>query len=358
MPNHSKATLHDVARAAGVSVSTASMILRGKPGFSFARETTQRVLDAAAELGYRRPLPPSAFDRPTVAVFLPLVTGSYYTFITQAITQQADQAGCDTLVLETHRNAQRELRLMNSLCRSGVAGVIFTAAPINVEAAVRLARELPVVIIDNKRSDLALDTVLTDDCRVGELVASHLLDLGHRHVAFVEISRQWQGIQISQRLVGAQACFANHPDAQLKVVARRAPDTLRPGSFLETRALGRDIAEECLQDKDITAFICISDYAAYGVMDALAAHHYRIPEDYSVCACDNLFSSSLAGVSLTTVDRHPVEIGVSSFELLSQRIAARAAGHRQSELVTRIEYLSNLIVRGSSSAPRAQAREA
>ena len=351
MTARKRATLQDVARAANVSTTTVSMILRGTPGVTFSKETVRRVLDAATELGYRRSSSAGSFDRPTIAVFLPLVTGSYYTFITQAITQQANQVGYDTIVLETHRNAERELRLMHSFSRIGVAGVIFTAPPINAEAAVELSRAVPTVIIDNKRSDLALDTVMTDDFRVGELVASHLLELGHRTVAFVEINRQWQGIRISQRLVGAQECFQRHEGARLKVFSQRAPDTLRPGSFIETRELAREIAEECMQDEEITAFICISDYCAYGVMDALAANNFRIPEDYSVCACDNLFASSLVGVSLTTVDRHPVEIGVNSFELLQQRIDALRLGVQSSERVTRVEYLSSLIVRGSSGAP-------
>lgn len=352
MPTRDRATLQDVARAANVSTTTVSMILRGTPGVTFSKETVRRVMDAASELGYRRPSSAGSFDRPTVAVFLPLVTGSYYTFITQAITQQANQVGYDTIVLETHRNAQRELRLMHSLSRTGVAGAIFTAPPMTLDAAVELARAVPTVIIDNKRSDIALDTVLTDDFRVGELVASHLLELGHRTVAFVAIDREWQGIHSCQRLVGAQACFMRHEGARLKVFSRRAPDTLRPGSFIETRELARQIAEECMQDTEITGFICISDYAAYGVMDALAAHSFRIPEDYSVCACDNLFASSLVGVSLTTVDRHPVEIGVNSFELLHQRICALESGARNSERVTRVEYLSSLIIRGSSGALR------
>ena len=352
MPPRGKPTLSDVARAAGVSTAAASMILRGTPGVSFSEETVRRVTEAASTLGYRRPTPASPYDRPVIAIFLPLVTGGYYTFITQAITQQANQHGYDTLVLETHRNRERELRLMHALPRIGVSGVIFTAPPMNTEAAVSMAQTIPTVIINNERDVIPIDTIVIDDFRVGELIAAHLLSLGHRTVAFVEINRQWQGIRISQRLMGAKAQFAAHPDAQLLVYSRPAPDTLRPGSFIETRALAREIAAECLNDGRITAFICISDYAAYGVMDELTARGKRIPQDYSVCACDNLFSSSLTGVSLTTVDRHPVEIGVKSFELLHQRLSSVASGEHLPSHITRVEYLSSLIVRSSSGTPR------
>lgn len=352
MPSRGKPRLSDVAHAAGVSPAAASMILRETPGVSFSAETVRRVFEAAAALNYRRSAPANAYERPVIAILLPLVTGSFYTFIAQAITQQANLYGYDTLLMETHRNAERELRQLRSLRRIGTSGIIFTAPPINAKEAVGLAQSIPTVIINNERDGTPLDTIVIDDFRVGELIAAHLLSLGHRTVAFVEINRQWQGIRISQRLMGAKAQFAAHPDAQLLVYSRPAPDTLRPGSFIETRALAREIAAECLNDGRITAFICISDYAAYGVMDELTARGKRIPQDYSVCACDNLFASSLTGVSLTTVDRHPVEIGVKSFELLHQRLSSVASGEHLPSHITRVEYLSSLIVRSSSGTPR------
>ena len=85
-------------------------------------------------------------------------------------------------------------------------------------------------------------------------------------------------------------------------------------------------------------------------LDALAERGLRVPEDYSVCGLDDMFPSSLPGVALTSIDRHPVEIGVSSFELLWQRICS--AGDPPRTHVTRVEYLSNLIDRGSCAAPR------
>lgn len=351
MAARGRITIQDIAREANVSPAAVSMILRSRPDMSFSQDTVRRVRETADRLGYKRPAAVSAFERPTVAIFLPLITGGYYTFISQAITQQADRAGYDTIILETHRSAERELRLLHSLSRMGASGAIFTAPPINAQTAVELSRTLPTVIITNAHSDVALDSVTTDDFRVGELVASHLLELGHRRVAFVEINRQWQGIRISQRLVGAQNRFAQVADACLTVHSRPAPNTLQPGSFIETREIAREITTECLNDPSITAFICISDYCAYGVMDALAERGLRIPEDYSVCSCDNLFASNLPGVSLTTVDRHPVEIGVNSFDLLLKRMTD--GGSLPLSRVTRVEYLSNLIVRGSSGAPRA-----
>ena len=350
MSGRGKCTLNDIAREANVSPATVSMILRGTPGMRFSEETVQRVNDAAEALGYRKTAAKGMFERPTIAVIVPYITGGYYAFIAQSITQQANERGLDTLVLETHRDAEREERMLSSLVRMGVAGAIFTARPINERLTISAARRLPLVIISNRKNDAELDLVTTDDHRVGVMIADHLLSLGHRNVAFVEIGRQWQGIPISQRLVGVQERFREFPGARLTVYSMVAPNTLRPGSFIETREMARKTAEECLKDPRLSAFICISDYCAYGVMDALAERGLRVPEDYSVCGLDDMFPSSLPGVALTSIDRHPVEIGVSSFELLWQRICS--AGDPPRTHVTRVEYLSNLIDRGSCAAPR------
>lgn len=355
MAPRGKVTVKDVAAAACVSPATVSMILRGTPNVSFTPETIARVLETAERMGYQRPAAQSGFERPTIAVFLPLITGTMFTFITQSITQHANEFGWDTVLLETHRDSERELRQIHSLKRMGVSGVIFTVAPLNPDAVSMMARALPTVIVGST-GDTATwdrvknaDSVLIDGFHIGELMANHLLELGHRRTAYVHINYGWQGYPTSQRLLGAQSCYDRYPDAKLTIHSRPSPDTLHPGSFLETRSLAREIAEECLEDPEITSFLCTSDYTALGVIDVLNKHGKRIPDDYSIASSDNLFASSLPGVSLTTVDRHPPEIGASAFDLLYKRITDQTGNPSH---VTRVEYLCHLIVRNSTAAPR------
>ena len=85
-------------------------------------------------------------------------------------------------------------------------------------------------------------------------------------------------------------------------------------------------------------------------MEALSERGLRVPEDYSLCGLDDMFPSSLPGVRLTTIDRHPIEIGASSLDLLWQRITSPALPTLTH--VTRVEYLSTLIDRGSCASPR------
>lgn len=348
-------TVKDVALLAEVSPATVSMILKGRAGVSFSADTVKRVREAAAQLGYKRPGSSSSglFDRPTIAIFITLITGSYYTHIAQAITQKAHEAGYDTIVLETHRNPQRELRLMHMVSQSGAAGIVFTVTPINTSYATTLAALMPTVLISNRQMNLPIDTITTDDHRVGALVANHLLELGHTNIGFIEMARNWQGVKQNMRLKGAQDAFIAYPEAKLSIYSTPAPDTLMPGSFIESRVLARKAAKQALDtNPTLTAFIGVSDYVAYGVIDTLVENHFLIPDDYSVCACDNLFASSLPGVSLTTVDRHPAQTGVNSFELLLQKIQRLNKDEEEPARVTTVEYMSNLIIRNSTAPPR------
>ena len=105
-----------------------------------------------------------------------------------------------------------------------------------------------------------------------------------------------------------------------------------------------------LKNPAITGFIAVSDYLAYGVWDALAEHGFRVPEDYSVCGCDDLFASSLPGISLTSVNPHNNEKGKRAFDLLYRKMTAAPQAEEPISII-QVEYLSTLIVRNSTSRP-------
>lgn len=360
MSKKEKATLKQVAQLAGVSVAAASMILSQKEGVSFAPETVSKVRLAAKTLGYNRGSAGAIagqgiFDKKVIAIFLPVITGGYYTSMVQAIDQAANQEGYDTICFESHRHEDRELRGLSYLSKCDVAGMIFTYIPHHYEMVEEIAKTTPVVVVGNRNQVLRLDMVETDNYRAGVLMARHMLELGHRHVAFLMTRRSWWGYASGQRLTGVEDTFAREcPEAKLTVIEQRAGDTLAPGSLMPSRGIGTMLAERCFADSTITAMICIHDYVAYGALDAMAKHGYKAPEDYSICGCDDVFASSLPGVNLTTVNHHIYEKGTQAFDMLRRSILARAGGEESVSPVsiTRVEFFSDLIVRGSTAAPK------
>jgi len=356
MPSRGKATLQDVAKLANISSASASMILQKKPGVSLSPETVSRVFAAAEQLGYKKSGTSGHFIRPTIAVVFAQITSLYQTYVVQSIDQKANEMDMDTVLFEYHGDTDRLMRILHSVYRLGFVGVILAMSPSTntLDPILELAQKIPTVVFDplNRNTDFPLDSVKTDPAQCGVSAAEHLLELGHRDIAFLEVDRtNWAKTgKRSLQLTGALSVINNRSDAKMTIYTLPKPNTLRAGSFIETRLMARQAAEEALKNPNHTAFLCVSDYSAYGVMDTLAAHNLRIPEDYSVCACDNIFPSDLPGVALTTVDQHPAEVGASSFELLYQRISSQAP--TSGDRITRVGLRSHLIVRASTAAPR------
>ena len=123
-------------------------------------------------------------------------------------------------------------------------------------------------------------------------------------------------------------------------------------SRIEGRETGHLIASKLLDEGiNVTAFSATNDMVAYGIMDAIWERGRRIPQDYSVCGCDNLPDSSLRKISLTSIETYMVEKGWDAVELLIQKIEVQNAANldrRDYVRVTRIEYAPRLIVRKST----------
>lgn len=364
MSKDGKTTLKRVAALAGVSPASASMILNQRSGVSFAAETVARVRLAAESLGYARAGAPAAsgiFEKKVIAIFLPAVGGSYYVSMVQAINQVANLHGYDTVCFETHRNTERELRGLTYLGRSDAAGILFTFIPHNIELVERIEQTLPVVLIGNRNPVTRLDMVETDNLRAGELLARHMLDLGHRHVAALATTREWWGYASAQRVVGIEETFAREcPEARLTIHQIPAGDTLSPQQ-VPSRRIGAMLTERALEDRRVTGLIAINDFLAYGALDELARRGMRVPEDISVCGCDDGFASSLPGVNLTSVNHHIREKATHAFELLNRKIQKRLSSEAQDEdespaSITRVEFLSTLMARGSTGAPPSKPR--
>ena len=104
-------------------------------------------------------------------------------------------------------------------------------------------------------------------------------------------------------------------------------------------------------NEQVTAFAAINDMVAYGIMDAVYAHGKKIPQDYSLCGCDNLPDSEYQKISLTSVELFTEAKGQEAVTLLAQKIEAQSRNTSSWEgpvRITRIEYAPKLIVRKSS----------
>lgn len=348
MSVRTKVTLAKVSKASGFSPATVSMILNGRPDVSFSAETIRKVRETAEALGYvavsrKRS---SLFERKTVLIVCPNVLNPYYSTLVQAIQQSASEHACDTLVCATYRDPENEERILNTAATSDFAGVVFTMMPQLTELVERVDRRIPVVVIGDRNTSLNVDTVEMNNYSAGVIIARHLIELGHKHIAYISTTLNEANSARVRRLEGVRAAFLEAcPDGSVLVQARDVtPEEERNNISIE-HTVGFELAKDCLGTPRITAFMAVNDMVAYGVLDAIRAAGHRIPEDYSVCGFDNVFPSQSLG--LTTVEHYIVDKGRNAFEILHAKLSGETSGLN----ITRVEFRHHLIARTSTAAP-------
>lgn len=347
-------TLADIAAEAGVSPSTVSMILSGKSQARFSPDTVREVQETARRLGYtkkNRVIAPN--DQRIILVICPSIANPYYTTLIQGIEQATHASGYTTVLMTTYWDTDAEKRIVDSVHLYRVAGVIFAMVPQLTALAEKLGKTVPVVAVGDRNNGLDLATADVNNFQSGVLVAQHLISLGHCHIAYISTPLSEDHSARVRRLEGLRATFAQKcPNGTITVRTRAVtPDEELEKIDLE-HSVGYELAKSCLTNQKITAFVAINDMVAYGIMDALMDAGFLVPQDYSVCGFDNIFPSHLARVALTSVDHSIASRGHAAFRLLLDKMNEKPAFGADS--ITRVEYQSRLVVRGSTAVPSAK----
>jgi LacI family transcriptional regulator len=348
-----KTTVLDIAKAAGVSQSTASMILNKKKNTAFSKDTIRRVIDTAEKLGYiikpqnRRIEPDAPFS--CIAAVVPALSNPYYSMLAQSIkAAAADQGYGFFCSIEDEADALPQYRL----AALPIQGIIYTYMPYNLEPVRETAGEIPVVLMGDKKGDTGIDTIGLNSQEAGIIVADHLLALGHRSIAFISTPINMNSLPRRQRLEGVKTALKNYEQKTNLVVqaADNSPRGCHDDSNGES-TIGHDLALTLIKKNNVTAFIGVNDMVAYGILNAVHEKGLRAPQDYSVCGFDNIFPSAFSTISLTTIENFITHKGRDAVDILIRKIK-----NQQSDLkpdsIYRVEYKPMLIIRSSTGAPR------
>lgn len=300
-----RATISDVARAAGVSASTASVVFSGKTPTSEA--TRARVLAAAAELGYTGPDPRAAslrrgrsgivgvvFDEHLGTAFLDPVT----THMMDGLADGVSRLGAALLLLRDDGETVSEPSLHTAPIDAAV--LIGCSPRMRDSLEIVRARGIPVVVIEGDAGE-GIPRVLLDNVEAQREAARHLADLGHRDVVIVTLPtdatrrRRWIAddaeVRVdvtADRLAGAREIF---PRARALAAAGSSID--------EGMIAGRTIFAD--PDRRPTAVIAQSDLLAAGVIRAAEEAGLRVAHDVSVTGFDGVVVDGLAPHVLTTL---------------------------------------------------------
>ena len=280
-----RATIDDVARAAGVAPSTVSRAFSRPGRVSF--ETSERIHRIAAELGYRtsslaRALPTGPTSM--IALAISDITNPFYNEIIRGAQVAASEAGYTILLADTQESGANERKALERAAAT-VEGIVLASTRMSDSAIRMTAKQRPVIVLNRAVSDVPC--VITDNPRGTRRAVEHLAELGHRRITY---------------LAGPEASWAD--GTRWRSVRESAMElelhVRRVGPMPPTVAGGARAAAE-FADNPTSAVIAYNDLVAIGAIRALTAMGARIPQDVSVVGFDNIFAAELVTPPLTTV---------------------------------------------------------
>jgi LacI family transcriptional regulator len=317
MSRHTEATLADVARAAGVALSTASRILNGESGHRVAAATRDRVLAAARQLSYR----PNAIARGlrtartfTLGIAVPQLENPVFPQIIVGAEAAARERGYSLLISHV-AESDTESRTYERLASvSRVDGLLVATLEDDTRLAAALATtSRPFVVLNRKLRGVGNHAVF-DSFAAAEMATAHLIALGHRRIA--HLAGRMQGYNGTRRLAGYRAALR-------AAGFRRDTERVVPAGY--TFEGGVVAMRELLRDPvRPTGIVAATMLAAAGAMKVLHDEGVDIPGEMSIVAIHDATIADMLYPPLTTVRLPVQELGASATRGLVDLIEGKA----------------------------------
>lgn len=331
----------DVAKRAGVSISTVSRVLNNT-GYPVKLETRQRVQEAVEELGFR----PNDLARGlllkksrTVGLITPDISNPYYPELSLGIEATASEHGYSVIFCNTNRQADKLEQYVDVLLQKRADGIILAGGGTDFAPVSKVLSDFDTEVAVIGRHNLPFPSVQIDNVQAARDATSHLAKLGHERIAFISGPVNLSSVQ--DRLSGYRSSLEEQGiDRDDRLVCE--------GNFQPES--GYSAALSLLQGNSRpTAIFTANDYMAIGVMSAAADLGLSIPQDLSVVGFDDITIASYVRPTLTTIALPGYKMGVSAMRLLLKLFA-----QEECQSITRLP--TELVIR-NSSGPYQEAEE-
>jgi len=333
-----KKTINDIARLAGVSRTTVSRALNHKSDINSG--TLKKIQDVIEQVDFRPSFLAKAVKlnrSSTVGVVIPystdyVLSNPYYSEILRGIFSEAENRGYYLLLIYNHQNheyisAYKEKRVdgfimisPNKNDKGLFSGLDEQKIPYAATAKTPSAGSRRFVDVDNEQGI--------------RMSVAHLISLGHRKIAFINVSSFLMSYE--DRLSGFRKAMALHG-----IIDR--PDYLADGESSIRGGYEAAAKLIAMADKP-SAFVCGNDMMAIGAIKLLKSRNYRVPEDFSVIGYDDIPLAEELAPPLTTIRQPTYDKGMHACRLLIDEIEGHA---NESEVILPVE----LIIRGTTASP-------
>lgn len=334
-------TIKDIAKEAGVSAATVSLVLRDHMTPRVSAATRERILKIAERLKYKPNLLARSLvgsGSSTLGLIITTLLNPWYAEATHAIIERARDKGYGVIVSSVSEGGPgAEERYTQDLVDRGVDGLIICSALRDDPVIFSLQKQgVPFVLavrsVEASPTDPPIDFVGVHDKRGAAIAVEHLIALGHQRIALLtgpqETSTGYN------RLVGARSAFEAHG---MKLDSK----LIFQGDY--SRDSGYRQALNILATKNRpTAIFAANDIMAMGVLQALAEKGVRVPEDMALVGFDDIEMGGLPGVELTTISHDKSILGRLAVDQLIEKIKGDS---RQFSKITLIDPV--LLIRRS-----------
>jgi LacI family transcriptional regulator, galactose operon repressor len=334
------ATIHDVARAAGVSRSTAARALAGYGIVS--KEAAERVLAAAAELDYRangvaRSMKTGRSN--TLGAVVADIENAFFARVMRGFTDVARANGFQVILSNTDEDPGAEQSAVRVFQERRVDGLVVTPASLDPTGHLYAAHAagLPIVLLDRRVPGLDVDVVQIDNVKAARETIEHLIALGHRKIAMLtgvtEMEVSVHATNLDSGVSTSKDRLQGYREALDAAGIDYRPDYVRTADFHLMAA--REEAERLLRLRDRpTAVFATDSTNALGVLLALRDVGLHVPQDVSVVAFDDADWADVVEPGLSVIAQPVHEMGRLSARLLVSRIRGEALPPTQHVLET------------------------
>lgn len=309
-------SLHNVAQRAGVSPATVSRVLNNTAPVRDVVRT--RVLATISELGYAPPgrSAQRAIEN-AIALLISDILNPFFAEVFRGVQDEASALGFLPILYDSTEDAQRERQFLRAFASQPLRGMILCGSRL---ASTELssfcqASRVPIVLINRTLRCPHVACILTNLEEGAWRAARHLLDLNHARIAFLSGPIRSEQSQARRRgveralteaglILRPELCPASNPNSDGGFQAMSA--------LLTLPAADRP-----------TAVIAYNDMMALGVLNAIRAHHWRVPEDISVIGADDIAIAAHANPPLTTITQPKYRMGRTAMQVLQRMIQGR-----------------------------------
>lgn len=310
-----KVTIKDIAREAGVSVASVSLVLNQKE-CRIAEETKKRIIETAEKYKYTvnqqaRSLVTKKSN--VIGLIIPDIENIFFSSLSKQIEEYCRKKGYVIMIVNSNENSKTDIELLHLLVSRGVDGILYTPS-IGTEEEYKKIKEylktipVPYVMVDRYLDDIECNKVFIDNINGSFQAVKNLVKNGHTKIGCI-------GYEISKSMTNSRVTGYKEAMEQFGLTVKEG--YIFDGQY---KMIGGYQAGKEIVASDLTAVYICNDMMTLGFLRYLSECGKKVPDDYSIVSYDNTLKNFVVGSKITTVDQDLGKLARNSCRLLLRNI--------------------------------------